>query len=74
MKNGANFNIAQIIARQHLNRKNAEHYRKQMLTAYENLYNEEVANAGHITPEYEQAIEQVIKLPICNAFENLARP
>lgn len=58
MKNGANFNIAQIIARQHLNRKNAEHYRKQMLTAYENLYNEEVANAGHITPEYEQAIEQ----------------
>jgi hypothetical protein len=58
MKNEANFNIAQIIARQHLNRKNAEHYRKQMLTAYENLYNEEVANAGHITPEYEQAIEQ----------------
>lgn len=58
MKNGANFNIAQIIARQHLNRKNNEHYRKQMLTAYENLYNEEVANAGHITPEYEQAIEQ----------------
>lgn len=58
MKNGANFNIAQIIARQHLNRKNVAHYRKQMLTAYENLYNEEVANAGHITPEYEQAIEQ----------------
>ena len=29
-----------------------------MLTAYENLYNEEVANAGHITPEYEKAIEK----------------
>lgn len=58
MKNGANFNIAQIIARQHLNRKNNEHYRNQMLIAYENLYNAEVANAGHITPEYEQAIKQ----------------
>ena len=52
-------NVAQIIAKQHIDTNNTNEYNKQINQYAENLFNEKVASNQNINPEYFAAVENL---------------
>lgn len=52
-------NVAQIIAKQHIDANNTNEYNKQINQYAENLFNEKVASNQNINPEYFAAVENL---------------
>ena len=59
LKFGASMNVAQIIAKQHIDANNTNEYNKQINQYAENLFNEKVASNQNINPEYFAAVENL---------------